>query len=1116
MGTTTQEGTHMAAAQQDPKTDQREASPAVSVAWAKPDAQEDAQDKPNDGPGCCVKRVAAAYVRMPCFCLLFFLGAAFFVGVVLNVQMDQKNGNIFNQKGVFDWTITDTIAASYTDMYNSAVLQSSKDDGEEKSVPMSSGSANRYVLNVLYEYQNRSQDTNIFTPETLRDICIFENIWLGHENYTKFCIRPDNQVNPGNCTLPTMSILTRFYDRELQLTGELKGRPLSFIDQSKDKVSKTLTRNCSLLPWDGEYGIHQSLHLLNKMIEDPKMRELGGFFMSAQSLDGDDKATGYSHLTRSMLQLGVPLEGYADEYDRTLEQSYIYNEGFLDSVETEIFRYTGMRSKSTEESNSKTLPMFVKSPYMENATVGDHLRIEFYCFGMNILEFQRNVVGDFMWALGSILFVSCYIMSHIGSAFLTAISMFQIIMSLPLAYFIYTHILNIPFFTELHVLAIFLCLGVGADDIFVFMDCWNQCLTDTQVFKNDVRKMMEFTLSRTMVAVLNTSFTTAMSFIATATSPIMPLHSFGIYAAIAIMLLYVLAITITPVAVVVYYHYFACCFCKRCDTRLQFDRTNREADSQVPSDTAPTSESEAQDKTLPCTEKCFKYCWAPVLNFVRCRVKIFSLLFVVLFTAYVAQGLWFAMQLRTPTEQEKFFSDDHMFSSVTDRLSNDFISGADSNYITLYTTFGLRDLDRSKYNPYEPNQDRGVVSFDEDFDFAGSRDAQKCFLKLCNEMRALRCDLEGCFNSEFLARQDTNDRQYTKCFLEDFAAYWYMEYQNNRIPQRIAAGECTGLADCYVLPTAVPTTDQRSNESWIMEWIPDNKDTFIDEVKLFRKHQAYSGTYKPFIGIVNDKLKYASFSTQITLRTRQPYRQTKDIHAFILDQGEKWRSEESYPSKLGSKNKIIFSDVRWFSWADTEAGLLFGMFQGLQICMPVAFVVLLIASANFILAFVATFCIAGIVASVLGMCKSVMGWHLGIAESIAAVIVVGFAVDYIVHLCHIYAEAKNAPGMPHMTRGERVEEAVTVMGVTVLAGAVTTLGAGMFMYFCQMVFFTKMAFLMTATIVHSFMFALVYFMSILALAGPQGSTGDVSSVCSCCFARKSPETPQTTDDLHEL
>ena len=44
----------------------------------------------------------------------------------------------------------------------------------------------------------------------------------------------------------------------------------------------------------------------------------------------------------------------------------------------------------------------------------------------------------------------------------------------------------------------------------------------------------------------------------------------------------------------------------------------------------------------------------------------------------------------------------------------------------------------------------------------------------------------------------------------------------------------------------------------------------------------------------------------------------------------------------------------------------------------------------------------GIVASVMGFCKWAMGWGLGIAESIAAVIVIGFSVDYVVHLGHMY------------------------------------------------------------------------------------------------------------------
>eukprot|EP01052_Picozoa_sp_SAG31_P028264 SAG31_NODE_2714_length_5203_cov_14.538793_4_plen_68_part_00 len=45
--------------------------------------------------------------------------------------------------------------------------------------------------------------------------------------------------------------------------------------------------------------------------------------------------------------------------------------------------------------------------------------------------------------------------------------------------------------------------------------------------------------------------------------------------------------------------------------------------------------------------------------------------------------------------------------------------------------------------------------------------------------------------------------------------------------------------------------------------------------------------------------------------------------------------------------------------------------------------------------------VAAIVACVLGSVKAFFGWGLGIAESIAAVIVIGLSVDYAVHLAHM-------------------------------------------------------------------------------------------------------------------
>lgn len=50
---------------------------------------------------------------------------------------------------------------------------------------------------------------------------------------------------------------------------------------------------------------------------------------------------------------------------------------------------------------------------------------------------------------------------------------------------------------------------------------------------------------------------------------------------------------------------------------------------------------------------------------------------------------------------------------------------------------------------------------------------------------------------------------------------------------------------------------------------------------------------------------------------------------------------------------------------------------------------------------------------VLGFCKSAMDWDLGVGEAIAGVIVIGYSVDYVVHLAHMYCEGKH---FGHQTR----------------------------------------------------------------------------------------------------
>merc|ERR1719198_1196825 len=117
--------------------------------------------------------------------------------------------------------------------------------------------------------------------------------------------------------------------------------------------------------------------------------------------------------------------------------------------------------------------------------------------------------------------------------------------------------------------------------------------------------------------------------------------------------------------------------------------------------------------------------------------------------------------------------------------------------------------------------------------------------------------------------------------------------------------------------------------------------------------------------------------------------------------------------------------------------------------------------------------IGGIIVTLLGIAKLVLDWPLGIVESVAAVIVVGFSVDYTIHLGHIYNHGAHE-GLN--TREERFKYAIKKMGGTVMGGAITTAGSGLFMFFATMLFFYKMAFMISLTILLSVWWSLFFFM----------------------------------------
>jgi len=150
--------------------------------------------------------------------------------------------------------------------------------------------------------------------------------------------------------------------------------------------------------------------------------------------------------------------------------------------------------------------------------------------------------------------------------------------------------------------------------------------------------------------------------------------------------------------------------------------------------------------------------------------------------------------------------------------------------------------------------------------------------------------------------------------------------------------------------------------------------------------------------------------------------------------------------------------------------------------------VLVFSTTNLLVSIYAIMSIGFIVAGVLGIVKW-NGGSLGTAEAVAGVIVIGFSVDYVIHLGHMFVDAAHSEGL--RTCLERFIYASENMVATVLAGAVTTFGAALPLFACQLTFFPKMAMLMSTTIGLSLTHSMGLFMALCLLLGPIGRFTDL-------------------------
>ena len=891
-----------------------------------------------------------------------------------------------------EWVILEDEATTKTDAGESAIALVDRYVTGSASLARAKPSEGGTLM---FQFESVDGGT-VFNPDALRLMKEIDDIIMDVPGYEDFCqLAYDGTADDANSLgcVPRVSPTLHFFP---STTTFANGTVVSVPDGGGELVSDVDA-------------------VVRRFADD---RRTYGYF-----LDGDfDATTLVNRMTRLKYPMGAPLPGYADADDDEDAQEGEIGLGWLDEVEVRLARRFGMRAA------------FLSSPYMGIPTEAN-TEIRWYAGYLRSKDSSSVIQYDLSWAGASILAVWVYMSFHTGSVFVGTLGMFEILMSFPVSIFIYRVLFRVSYLGNIQILSVFVVLGVGADDVFVFFDAFKQSAFEPTSISGTLLGRVTYTARRASKAISVTSFTTMMAFMATAMSKVMPISAFGILSATMIFVLFVVNVLFFPPALVLYERHLSrwCTVACRAKTREKDHASEANVASSNPDADAEAAVArlEMDVEKLRPVEKFYRgpFFRAVAAPYVKHAV-------VASFIALMAVGASMAAKLQTPAKQEQWYPDDHVMQAFSNNRQR-FMSSDEDRVVMVDLFWGLRDMDIGGVDRWNPRE-RGKLILDGAFD-ASSEAAQTHLRDVCDAVKNATCDAEGCVGGG-LVRNGADG--VVVCPMEAFEAY-------------LAAN---GRA------------------------FPTPADAFLDELWRFvssdagrdlRKHVGFERA--PADGS-SPRLFYHRVSVESTLI----FPTTAKVSRPVFDRWNRWLSTVNANAPEGVNAATQTAYFTW-TWMKTQEALVENTVQGLVLCFVMAFAVLLVSTMDLVVGLLSTVCIAGIVTTVMGVgVHGIMGWSLGIGESIAAVILIGLSVDYCVHLANAYVEAPE-----HLdTREKRTQHALMIMGISITASAVTTIISGSMLWMCILSFFGKFAFLITATIVSSFVWSMFFLPSALASVGP--------------------------------
>ncbi len=663
-------------------------------------------------------------------------------------------------------------------------------------------------------------------------------------------------------------------------------------------------------------------------------------------------------------------------------------------------------------------------------------------FGIKHNLFDHYLAADILWFLIAVSIIFIFMWLYTTSLFITTMAIINVIITLEVAYFLYTYVLGIKFFPFMNILAVVIVIGLGFDDVVIYCKVWSLSKQEKNI--GTLEKIISDSLRHAFLSMLVTSFTTAAAFYANLVSNITALRCFAIFAGTAVLVNFLLIVTWIPASMVIYEKW--CSDCLPCFTPNIYTAKKNKCHYllSVPYRIYDMISEWARiffEKILPCIVIRLRYLWLLMFG----GLAIIGMVLV-----------FYSPRLKLPSANDfQVFSISHPFEIYDFRIKDEFwfekAAGASIATMPLTVVWGIHPTDKgNKMDPFSES----VLEYDSAFNIA-SPDAQLWLLNFCRKLRSTSM------------YQSSSGPQITNCFIENF--------------RRFMRRGCEGLTGEDHQPCCKSST------------FPFEETVFRECINVYQSIVSQSNA----LIFTNTRagLRYSKDTGNIValivdFNSKEPFSFNYEAMNKFFSSMDRWTNQHLSGAPLGIRHGWFISYLDFY---DLQHTIAHDTPVAIGVSIAIATAVAFLTTLNFLLTIFAIFSIIGTIFSTIGILV-LLGWELNVLESVTITVAVGMSIDFTLHYGMAYRLA------PDFEREMRVICSISRMGSPVAMAAFTTFLAGAIIMPSTVLAYRQLGTFLMILMSMSWAYSTFFFQGLLRTFGPSGGFGQLlcptSEICT--------------------